>query len=310
MSTQRPVDPQAAKGLLIDAIMDIEHPMWRLHEALTLIKAAQNIAETPSQTSITADTQAITARKAALQALDMDDLQQLHATVKAEKDRKNEAARFYNQANAIANYRYWLALDFWTLDEAIALLLCRNPEIVTWNAVNQAMRPPKKFMGPAPVSTPFLQRFERLRHAAQRSEVMTASAKLKPLVVAQWGQRLLGAELPMQLQALLDAAPPAVQAIPERPPKPTVDPVDKAPTEPVLVKRKALLARKDIWPTVDSDLRNAKANKLHDAAKSDVYSMWKEHEALEWARRNGKLVNDGPTPTSGILDRHIHRMER
>lgn len=308
MSTQRPVDLQTAKGRLIDAIMDIESPLWRLHDVI--IKTAQDTAKALNQPPPTAHDRTMAVRREALQAMDMDGLQQLHASLKAEKDRRDEAARFYNQTKAIANYPYWLSLDFWTRDEAIALLLGRNPEVVTWDAVDQTMRPKKKFMAPAPVSTPFLQLFERLRHAAQRSEVMTASANLKPFVVAQWGQRMLGAKLPKQLQALLDAPQPAAPTIAEVQQQPAADATDEAPTKPVLVKRKALLALNDIWPTVDSDLRNSIPNKLHEAAKADEYGMWKEQEALEWARRNGKLVNDARTATTDSLARHVHRMVR
>jgi hypothetical protein len=304
LSTHSPSDHDAVKARLIDSIMDIESPWWRIHDAI--IKAVPSTAQALNQTPTTAEARKIAAHRATLQAMDMDSLQQRHGTVKKEKERRDEAGRFYNQAKAMADYAYWLSLDFWTQDEAIALLLGRNPEIVTWDAVDKTMRPPKRFMGPVAVSTPFLQLFERLRHAAQRSEAMTASPKLKPEDVARWGNSKLGERLPKQLQALLTNEAQAGRALPEA--AATNEHSAATQDEPVLVKRKALTNRADLWPTVESDLRNSATNGLGEAAKADEYGMWKESEALEWARRRGKLTKEGRPLEADSFKRMVHKL--
>jgi hypothetical protein len=296
LSTHSPADLQAATARLIDLIMDIESPGWRVYDSMRT--AAKNNPQLMAGMFSVASFQKTADQRAALQAMTVEDLQLRHASAKAEKARKEEAARFYNLPKAMANYAYWLSLDFWTQDEAVALLLGRNPEVVTWNAVNDLLHPPKKVFGRAPVSTPFLQLFERLRHAAQRSEVMTASPNLKPRAVAQWGQRMLGAKLPKQLQALLDAPVTAAPAIADTQQQPTAGTMDKPPSEPVLVRRKALTAMVNVWPTVESDLRHAGENGLQAAAKASQHGMWKEKEALEWARQNAKRTDTAPAPNT------------
>jgi hypothetical protein len=42
-----------------------------------------------------------------------------------------EAARFYNQASASADFDFWTKHEYWTFEEALALLLGKNPEVVT-----------------------------------------------------------------------------------------------------------------------------------------------------------------------------------
>ena len=77
-------------------------------------------------------------RRAELLTLSSDELQRLHAELKAEEQRQDaaraaaeEASRFYNQPQAEANFAFWLKVDFWTFDDAIALLLGKNPRVVT-----------------------------------------------------------------------------------------------------------------------------------------------------------------------------------
>jgi hypothetical protein len=286
---------------LADEILRLENPMWAVGEFFSAL--AKPFKAKVDQTPFDEMQKKMEQRRAVLLTHSVDALRQYKAKL-------IDQAQFYRKPGAQANFDHWLSMDFWSLDEAIALLMGSNPTVVTWEAVSHALQPPKSHKSPLPVSTPFLQRFEQLRQVAQRSEAMTASVKLTPVVVARWGQRMLGAELPKPLQELLEAATPEAPTTTEAKPQPMAETMDKAGSEPVLVKRKALLALEDIWPTVDSDLRNSVANKLGDAAKSDVYGMWKEHEALEWARRNGKLVKDARTATPDSLANYIHRMVR
>ena len=63
-----------------------------------------------------------------------------------------------------------------------------------------------------------------------------------------------------------------------------------AQTAPVTITRRALIdAYKDEWDGIYNDLNNAGRNGLSAAAKSSTGQRWNGQEALEWARRNGRL---------------------
>ena len=50
---------------------------------------------------------------------------------KQEEERK----KFYNQPDANADFDYYCKCPYWTLDEAIALSLGKDPVKVNWNTV-------------------------------------------------------------------------------------------------------------------------------------------------------------------------------
>ncbi len=52
----------------------------------------------------------------------------------------DEAARFYNQPNAQADFGHYCLCANWTLDEAVALTFGKNPELVNWKSVEPLVR--------------------------------------------------------------------------------------------------------------------------------------------------------------------------
>lgn len=46
-----------------------------------------------------------------------------------------ESKRLYNSQHSDADYTHWGAMDSWTLDEAVALSLGKNPRIINWDFV-------------------------------------------------------------------------------------------------------------------------------------------------------------------------------
>lgn len=61
-----------------------------------------------------------------------------------------------------------------------------------------------------------------------------------------------------------------------------------------LIKKENLIARHQRnWPTIEKDLK--RANKGLDVARTDLHGIWNEALALDWARRNGKLVEGNTT---------------
>lgn len=280
---------------LVESILSLQFPLKRFWEQMQVALAASRPG------AEMAELQQVRQRRAELQALSSDELRRLHAELTAEQSRQEaareaaaEAARFYNQPQAQANFAFWLKADFWTFDDAIALLLGKNPKVVTWEAVDQAVNP-KGFFKPAPVRSQFLTGYMTLRDFALRSDVMTAGPKLRPADVVTWAMQRVGMKLTEPLRAFAAAAQQQQQAEPS----PAAAAKDKAEMleapavkessePPVLVKAAALRALSHRWPTVESDLRHADRNGLADAAKAGR-GLWRELDVLEWARRTGKL---------------------
>lgn len=105
-----------------------------------------------------------------------------------------------------------------------------------------------------------------------------------------------GWKIPQAMQSL---SIPIAAATPE-PPEPVA--VEKkevtakaAPTGSKLsINKAALIAQhKHIWPTIDSDIKNASENGLSKAAKAGARD-WYEDDAMQWARSKNKLIQ----PTS------------
>jgi hypothetical protein len=245
----------------------------------------------------------LTKQKAAQLAAEKE-RQRMRDAAAAEKERK----QFYNQPDAQANFDYWLKFDFWSFDQAIALILGKNPNVVTWEKVSQAIDPPRLLLAAKPTPSTFLKAYQNLRTLAGASDVMTAGARLRPADVASWARNRLGLSLPKPLADLLappapNQAPPSPEgeaSVPSEADQGQSEPESQAESTPVLVKRAALKALSDSWPSVESDLRHSDRNGLAAAAKAPEHGMWREQDAIEWARRNGRLK--APRTISGIHD--------
>jgi hypothetical protein len=70
-----------------------------------------------------------------------------------------EAQRFFNQARAVADKNHWSRAAFWSLDEATALSLGREPKLVKWENVQEYTQ-----------ASPFAHKYERLRDLILRAQ--------------------------------------------------------------------------------------------------------------------------------------------
>lgn len=210
---------------LVESILALEVPNKQLWDSMQVVWAtsAKPFAEPP-------ESQKLKVRRAELLALPHAELQSLHAELRAKQKRQEEAhaaaveaARFYNQPQAQPNFAFWLKADFWPFDDAIALLLGKNPKVVTWQAVDAAVNP-KGFFKPAPVRSNFLTSYMTLRDLALRSDVMTSGPKLRPVDVATWAMRRLGLTLPEPLRALVSPDHAQQQSALAAPANPVVPP--------------------------------------------------------------------------------------
>ena len=79
-----------------------------------------------------------------LEDLPSDQLQSLYEneTAAALADiQREEDARFFNQPHANADFDHWSKAEHWSLDEAIALVLGKAPEIVSWDKIKAYSAP-------------------------------------------------------------------------------------------------------------------------------------------------------------------------
>jgi hypothetical protein len=108
------------------------------------------------------------------------------ATAKAAKQ---EASRFYNQPTAKPDHDFWSKMEYWTFDEAIALLLDKNPKVLTPAAVkkDRAAETSQLLLPTQLPRSAFLDLYEQLYELARRSTVMN-QARLSPIKVIQWAE--------------------------------------------------------------------------------------------------------------------------
>lgn len=296
------------KAHLISFILQFEMPKQVFAESMeSAVKAVATREIAPS-----AVTAPIRARRAALEAMALEDLRGLHAAAVAQKAKQDEAQRFYNKREAMADFGYWLSMDFWTLDEAMALLSQRDPRVVNRFTIEDHLAPKKGLLsGPRNQPTAFTKFFLTLSHLAERSNAMTHSPRLTPVEVIRWAKGVMGPQVPTQLLAYLDGQPalPPTEEARQEPPAAAAATRPADELRKTKVKRAALMQLENVWPTVVNDLQHANRNGLAEAAKSTEFGLWWEEAALHWARVNGRL--DKAPSGSPLLDlpRRVNRLQ-
>jgi hypothetical protein len=216
-----------------------------------------------------------------------------------------DAARFFNQPSAMARFEVWCKVGFWTVDEAAALLLGRDPHIVNPDRLTQELNQVTGpfGLGQRPQRTEFHTRFDNLRLMLDRANGLSRP-EMKPAEVIAWAERNGAVELQSKL----------LEALAEAPVSPHADPQSSAPApegQLQYIKRSALIRRYEMeWPTIESDLRHAAENGL-SVAKLPEHGMWNELVAVDWAERHGKILRSQrvtATPTSGWIGR-VHNIK-
>lgn len=311
-----PTAPDAEKARLVEEILRPRHPFYDIAAAFsTLSEAGKKQFE---EHKAKKDTD-----RARLMALALPDLQTMRASqiaqvkaqeaacLEAEKRRKaaaeqkeaqKEAAKFYNQASANADFSHWATMDYWTFDEALALLLGKDPRILTRAVMKRELAPEFSLLSLSQTQTQrpkseFLRRYEDLRNVAERAATMKP-AQLRPIDVILWaGQSGVIAPPDGLVKALLARVRRSQpQTPPVTAPKVSTTEISVPPSapSPTLLKRAALVQRYErTWSTIETDLRHANENGLAARAKGERHGYWSEELAVQWARENGKLVEAG-----------------
>lgn len=120
-------------------------------------------------------------RRAELSALDDESLNTLFYAASAVQRRRMEqaeAAQPFNQPYAHADFDRWAKMEYWTVDEGIALLLSRSPDVLAWDKVKHC------------TFSPVVRQFGSIREAAQRAvNWKTLGAGNRPGAFLAWAQR-------------------------------------------------------------------------------------------------------------------------
>lgn len=97
-----------------------------------------------------------------LQSLPSDELRTLYDNELPEASadqQREEERRFFNQPHAAADFDHWSKAEHWSLDEAIALIMGKAPEIVSWDKIKAYSN-----------ISPFVKQYARLRDLAERAK--------------------------------------------------------------------------------------------------------------------------------------------
>lgn len=153
------------------------------------------------------ETQLSVLSEATLVALFEDEME-LDKRRASEKAQDEEKTRFFHDRSARADYQNWIRRETWTVDEATALLLGKNPEIVDWRSIN-----------PLVYKSSFAKRYEMLR---KHLKAAREAGRIRPADTPAGFIRhakAIGFVLPADLQSLLvarQASPePAAAAAPD-----------------------------------------------------------------------------------------------
>ena len=122
----------------------------------------------------------------------IEDEQQRDAEAEQEEAERLENERFFNKPTARAYYRSWVERNYWTLDEATALILGKDPKVVNWDSIDPLVH-----------KSPFARRYETLRRQFLRARF--DGMLYEPLVPADFLRyaKSVGFALPVELDRLL-----------------------------------------------------------------------------------------------------------
>ncbi len=129
----------------------------------------------------------VAAERESLMASSDDEVERLFVASGTEEQAKarlmaeiEEKGRFFSMRGAEADFGYWSKVEFWTLDESIALLLGKAPEVVTWKAIQPYVN-----------ISAFAKQYERMRTLALRAQAMNrGQTAIYPSAVIGWANEM------------------------------------------------------------------------------------------------------------------------
>jgi hypothetical protein len=111
-----------------------------------------------------------------------------------EREEQEEQQSFFNETTAAADFEHWSQTAYWSLDEAVALCLGKDPRHVNWANVKVHVR-----------TSPFAKEYARLKDLVDRAEVTRQlSHRVAPCFFLAWAERC-GISYPESLESALVA---------------------------------------------------------------------------------------------------------
>ena len=179
----------------------VEYLSFRLYPSKAVNKARAEVSDGRIRDSAEDYVRGADIFERALQALSpdslralVDDEQELEAIQVQKRAQSQEKTRFFHRPCAAADYLHWIEQPSWSLDEAVALILGKDPSIVTWDRV----RPMVPF-------SEFAERFAEIRqhlHKARSNGQLIDP--VRPDLFYRWA-KARGVTIPAKLEALLDS---------------------------------------------------------------------------------------------------------
>jgi len=123
----------------------------------------------------------------------VEDERRQDAALLQEQEEKLDRHRFFNEPEAAADFARWAKRPCWTLDEATALILGKNPEIVDWAHI-------EPLVGVSLFAARFADIRRHLTHARANGQLLDP---VSPDFFLTWA-RDRGVVLPQSLEACID----------------------------------------------------------------------------------------------------------
>jgi hypothetical protein len=125
------------------------------------------------------------------------------ATALALRMAEEDAALFFNQSNAAADFRYWGKMACWSLEEAIALSFGKNPHVV-----NAAALFGDKYVSAAHTRSRFPGEYARRNeHVRRASSMLKLRDPIDPKAFLAWAQPVFESLPPELLEQVNYTAP-------------------------------------------------------------------------------------------------------
>jgi hypothetical protein len=173
-----PITYKSSGNAAIEEILRLRHPRMQFAEGLYAISQAFK-AETPPLEPLPA----VQKDRDNLLGLGHAELAEVLAQERATFERR----QFYNYAISPSELAHWARLDAWTREEAVALLLGRDPANVNWEKIKSRL-----------LQSAFVKLYQRVLQMVERATALQTGERLDPVAVLTWGQEA-GLKPPSQL---------------------------------------------------------------------------------------------------------------
>jgi len=176
-------------GLSIEELEAVEKAQVNgasLDEAINVLAENEGVPANERDT-YSGDLKAALAFKAELSSSTR--MRELYGEVRAKEEEEREARgrtadqqRFFNKPSAAADFQEWGRKAYWTVDEAVALCLSKNPSRVNARSL-------KPWVHVSPFAAQYMQNLDLIGRAAEVGEIGKKPGDVSPKKLFTWAKR-------------------------------------------------------------------------------------------------------------------------